>query len=133
VRFAKSGFVALVATLLVACPAVAEAKFTKAASAALPVSSDTLAPPTGVSVKCFGSAQRVTISWTATSDIYATGYLIYGSYGGTEYSQAVSGRATTSYTPTDAVPAGTVVTTVSVYRSWTSVRSAPVASPSNCR
>ena len=125
---------AAVATLaaLVACPAVASARFSTSSSAALPVASDTLTAPTNVTVKCLGSAQRVTISWTATVDTYATGYVVYGTYGGSEASQSVPGRTTTSYSPTTAVPAGTVITMVSVYRNWTSARSAPVSAPANC-
>ncbi len=128
----RAAFVAALAVVIAAWPAVASARFTSSSSAAMKVSSDTLGTPTALSVKCFGSAQRVTISWTATSDTYATGYIIYGAYGGSEVSQSVSGRTTTSNTPTSAVPAGTVITMVSVYRNWTSARSSSVTAPSNC-
>jgi hypothetical protein len=115
-----------------AIPSVASAKFSALARAALAISSDTLAAPTAVDVKCAGSAQRATISWTATTDTYATGYVIYGSFGGVELSQSVPGRTTTSYSPSTAVPAGTVITMVSVYRNWTSARSVSVTAPNNC-
>jgi hypothetical protein len=132
VKLFRAAFIAAVAIVVVAWPAVASARFTTSSSAALKVTSDTLSAPTSVSIKCFGSAQRVTISWTATPDTYATGYIIYGSYGGSEASQNVSGRTTTSNTPTSAVPAGTVITMVSVYRNWTSARSVQVTAPANC-
>ena len=128
----RAAFIAAVAIVVVAWPAVASARFTTSSSSALKVSSDTLSAPTSLSVKCFGSAQRVTISWTATTDAYATGYIIYGAYGGSEASQSVPGRTTTSNTPTSAVPAGTVITIVSVYRNWTSARSMQVTAPANC-
>jgi hypothetical protein len=123
---------AAVAAALIAWPAVASAGFTTSSAAAHKVTSDTLSGPTGVTVKCLGSAQRVTITWTATTDTYATGYVIYGSYGGIESSQSVPGRTTTSYSPVTAVPAGTAITIVSIYRNWTSARTAAVAAPANC-
>ncbi len=128
----RAAFLAAVAIVVVAWPAVASARFTTSSSSAMKVSSDTLSAPTSLSVKCLGSAQRVTISWTATADAYATGYIIYGAYGGSEASQTVAGRTTTSNSPTSAVPAGTVITMVSVYRNWTSARSAQVTAPANC-
>jgi hypothetical protein len=137
VTLSRAGFTAVVSAVLaialIAWPAVASARFTSSSAAALRVSTDTLAPPTNVSVKCLGSSQRVTISWAATTDTYATGYVVYSSYGGSEASQSVSGGATTSVTPFTAVRGGTVITIVSTYRNWTSARSAGVTAPYNCR
>lgn len=128
----RAAFVAVLALVLVACPAVANARFTSSSGSALPVASDTLVAPTLLTVKCQGSAQRVTIGWTATVDAYATGYVIYTAYAGTETSQSVSGSSTTTYTPVLPVPAGAVITMVSVYRNWTSARSSSTTAPASC-
>jgi hypothetical protein len=130
---ARVAFVAVLAAALVCVPAAAFAKFTSSKSASTTVSSDTLAAPTGLAVKCSAPNQRATITWTATADTYATGYVVYAASGSTESSQNVSGRTTVSYTSTIVVPAGSIITMVSVYRGWTSARSASVTAPSNCR
>lgn len=129
IRVLLTGALALV---LAAVPSVAAATLTMASAAAVAVSSDTLVAPTGISVKCPGSAQRAVISWTATLDTYASGYVVYVSSSGSEYSESVAGGATTSYNPIVAVPTGSTVTLVSVYRSWTSVRSVSATAPSSC-
>jgi hypothetical protein len=133
VSLAKVLFTAALAVVIVAFPAVANAKFTKSASASLPVSSDVLAPPTNVAVRCYGASGRVTITWTATTDTYATGYTVYGQSGPTQSTDPISGRTTTSDSPTQAVPAGTIIWLTTTYKNWTSAHSATVTAPSNCR
>jgi hypothetical protein len=120
------------ALAVAALPSTAAATFTRAATAALSVSSDILAPPTAVAVACRGSASRATVSWTATVDAYATGYLVHVAAGGTDTSQAVAGGSTTSIDTSIPVAAGAAVTVVSTYRGWTSARSVGVTAPKNC-
>ncbi len=127
-RAVRSAFVALLALLLAAIPAAASAKFTRVtAPAAMSITSDTLSAPSNMKVTCYGSGGRIKITWTITTDTYASGYLVYGKYSGAEYSETVPGtRTVTSYVPPDSVPAGTIVTMASYYQSWTSVRTTAV-------
>jgi hypothetical protein len=54
--------------------------------------------------------------------------------GSTENSQTVSGRTTSSLNPpTISTPTGAIVTMVSYYHNWTSVRSAAVTVPLGCK
>lgn len=119
-------FTGLLTLIILAVPAVAAATFTRATAAAMPVASDTLTPPTNVKVTCAGAGHRITVSWTATADAYATGYVVYRKRNGSESSNSVSGGTTTSYTPNATVSSGTVVTVAATYRNWTSNRSAGV-------
>jgi hypothetical protein len=122
-----------VALLLAAIPATASAKFTRTTSAtSLSVKSDTLSAPTNLRVSCYGSGGRIKLTWTITADTYASGYIGYGNYLGYEVSENIpGGRTTSSYTPPDSAPAGTVVTLVSYFSNWTSARSSSVTAP-NC-
>jgi hypothetical protein len=128
----RIAFVAMLAVLFLAVPVIAEAAFSAAATQSQSISTDTMVAPTGIGIKCKGTAQRATITWTPTVDTYATGYVIYVSSGGSETSENVAGRATASDDPLIAVPSGSTVTLVSVYRSWTSVRSVSVTAPTSC-
>jgi hypothetical protein len=120
----RSAFVALLAFLLAAIPAAASAKFTRVTTpAAMSITSDTLAPPTNMKVTCFGSGGRIKITWTIATDAYASGYIVYGKYSGSEYAETVPGnRTVATYSPPDSVPSGTIVTMASYYKSWTSAR-----------
>ena len=129
IRVLLAGALALA---LAAVPSAAAAKFIKVTKATAVVSSDTLAAPTGIAIKCKGTGQRATITWTPTVDTYATGYVLYVASGGSETSENVAGGATASDDPLLAVPSGSTVTLVSVYRSWTSVRSVSATAPSSC-
>jgi hypothetical protein len=124
----RSVFVALLALLLAAIPAAASAKFTRVTMpAAMSITSDILSPPTNMKVTCFGSGGRIKLTWTITADTYASGYLVYGKYSGTEYSETVPGtRTVATYAPADSVPSGTIVTMASYYKSWTSARTTAV-------
>jgi hypothetical protein len=122
----RVAFVAVLALLLVAVPAVADAKFARTSSASTAVKADTLAPPTNVRVRCNYSPVGLTISWTPTADTYATGYTITGRYGGSQLDQDITGRTTTSYTYNGSVPDGSTLTMVSTYRNWSSASTTPI-------
>jgi hypothetical protein len=128
-------FVGVLTLLLIAIPATASAKFSGAATAALTVSSDTLDPPTNMRITCHGNGQPPTVSWTITSDTYASGYVLFRSYLGVEHSEIVpGGRTATSYQPDqNNYPGGTVVTMASYYQGWTSARTQSATVPNNCK
>lgn len=73
-----------------------------AVAAGLPVSTATLAPPTGLTAdgRCVLLAPRVDLSWVATSSTFATGYAIYRRTGTGTYTKIadVSGRTVTTHT-----------------------------------
>lgn len=121
----RGTFVALLAlALLLAVPTAASAKFTRTASASLAMSTDTLVPPTGVSITCNRKSGFV-VRWTATSDTNATGYTINSSYFGISMGSVdVAGRTTVSYEYQSDVPWGTAIQLVSVVKSWTSAKTA---------
>lgn len=133
----KVGFVALLALLLTAVPAVADAKFTAKVkpAAAISITSDILNPPTPTTTKpvvsCISGDTRV--AWNITPDTYADGYTLYGKYGTyAEVAIDVSGRTTLSYTYPDAVPSGTVISVVATKANWTSVRTPSYTTTVNC-
>ena len=132
---ARAAFVGVLTLLLIAIPAAASAQFRGAASSGLSVSTDTLLPPTNMRVTCHGNGQPLTVSWTITTDTYATGYVLYHSYNGVEQSQIVpGGRTATSYQPDqNNYPGGTVVTMTSYYQGWTSARTQSATVPNNCK
>lgn len=128
----RVAFVAVLALLFVAVPAIADAGFSSAATRSQSISTDTIAPPTNVRVTCSGN--KATVTWTITTAVYAAGYIYYSKVGSTENSQSVSGRTTaTLKPPTISTPTGAIVTMVSVYRNWTSVRSAAFTVPTGCK
>jgi hypothetical protein len=89
------------AAAIVAVPSVAWADYLSSTSAAMTVSAGTLAPPTNVSAtaKCTGSNPSVTVTWTATSSTFATGYTVtLTPTTGSKISTNVNGRTTTSTT-----------------------------------
>lgn len=127
----RIAFVAALAALILAVPAVADAAFSGKASRSQQVSTDTMAPPTAVGITCAGNTDVV--KWTATTTIYATGYTIYKLYNNVQTTFAVSGRSTTSYTLTRNLPAGSVVTITSSYANWSSAPSVSATAGSTCR
>jgi hypothetical protein len=131
----RAAFVGLLTLALIAIPAVASAQFRGSASAGLSVSTDTLNPPTNMQVICRGSGQPLTVTWTITTDTYASGYILYGSTLGVEHSVTVpGGRTATSYQPSIvAFPPGTVITMASYYQGWTSARTPGSTVPLNCK
>jgi len=128
----RVAFVAFLALLLVAVPAIADAGFSSAATGSQSISTDTIAPPTNVRVTC--AANKAKVTWTITTAVYAAGYIYYSKVGSTENSQTVSGRTTSSLNPpTISTPTGAIVTMVSFYHNWTSVRSAAVTVRLGCK
>lgn len=89
-------------------------------------STDTLAPPTGLSVT--GGATAV-LNWTATAATYASGYNVYRATAlAGPYSQVAAVAPRTTVTYTDSPPAGTWWYTVrAYYQSWESVDAVPVS------
>lgn len=71
-------------------------------SASMPVSTTSLASPTGLTATpgCAGTTPQVALSWTESPSTYATGYAIYRKIGSGAYLAlaTVSGRTTTTYT-----------------------------------
>ncbi len=126
----KAGFLAAallpVLTGVVALVPEADAAFTHQATvAANTFSTDTLAPPTGLTASVVGSTIR--LNWTATVDAYASGYrVLRGTAAGGPYGQidSVTPRTATTYTDNTAA-AGTRYYYVlrSYYQSWLSVYS----------
>jgi hypothetical protein len=135
-----SGVLALVLGLTVSAAAPASlALATDQESVGATITADVLDPPTGlicnggITVCDAGLSSRPTLAWTATSDPYATGYLVFRSTtSGSGYTQigTVSGRTTTTFTDTTN---GLVVASTYYYvvraasASWTSVNSNQVA------
>lgn len=118
----RSTIVTLLAlALLLAVPTAASAKFSAAASAGVSASTDTLVPPTGVSATC-NRGLGLRVRWTATTDQYASGYTITTTFSGVSTQQSVSGATTTGYNYGSVVPDRTTIQLVSVFKSWTSVK-----------
>jgi hypothetical protein len=140
----KTGFVALLALLLVAIPASASAKFTPKVkpTAALSIATDTLAPPTGLAFTCVNRGGEINLTWTTSSDTsYATGYTITGTYSGASQSLPVTPATAHTYTPAGYdVPQGTVITMTTDYfktigsktTAWSSVQSVSLTINKNC-
>jgi hypothetical protein len=78
----RRNLVSLVVTAAVGLvfTSLAIAQFTRTASASLPLSSTTLAPPTALSpvqTNCKNSKPpEITVTWTATTSAFATGYTV---------------------------------------------------------
>lgn len=126
-RSARAATVAAaVVVLLVALSPGALAGWTaRTDPAALPVSTATLAPPTGLAAAngCLLTVPSVPLSWTATTSSFATGYRVLRRTS-TEatFTQlaSVTGRSTTSYTDSTVVGGTTYVYAVqAVYAGWT--------------
>jgi len=103
---ARSAAVLLVSTAVFSA-APAFAIFNDVHSASLPVSTTSLAAPTGLTAtaSCSGTTPRVAMSWTASASTYATGYQIYRKIGVGAFLPlaTVSGRTTTTYTDSPAL------------------------------
>ena len=85
----------------------------------------TLHPPTGMSASA-ALLLRVNLSWTATVDARATGYLVLrGTANGGPYSQVatVTSPSTTTYQDTVPLPGLYYYVLETYYGSWTSVNS----------
>jgi signal peptidase len=116
-----------------------QARFVSTATAQASATLDTLGPPTsltcngGLTTCNAGLITRPALSWTATSDLYATGYRILRSTtSGSGYAQVgqVTGRTTTTWSDTGGglALATTYYYVVTAYFDpWTSVRSNQVS------
>ena len=103
-------------------PDMTLARFTDTATSTATISTDTLAPPTGLAAT---GGSSVTLTWTPTVDTYATGYTILRSaVSGGPYGAVGSVTPYSATTTTDAPAAGTWYYVLrSVFQSWTSVDS----------
>ncbi len=111
-------------------PAVADARFTDPATASLTATADTLSAPTGLSVStsCGFLTSTITVRWTATTDLYVTGYqLLYTKSGADGTPQAIAGRTTTSASYSITNGLNYKFAMISTYRNWTSDPSAYTA------
>jgi hypothetical protein len=99
----RSGFVVGFVTATVLTATLAQASFFQSRSASMNVTTGALAAPTSLSAVpgCAGTLNpKITLTWTATSSTYATGYIIRRRLIGGIYATVatVSGRTTTTYT-----------------------------------
>lgn len=129
----------LLAAVVGPAPGMTQATLLGAETVPATLTVETLDPPTAV--RCNGGLAACTatlgarpqLSWTATTDLYATGYRVFRStQSGTGYVQIaeLGGRTTTSYT--DATGGLSVLATyfyvvTSISPSWTSGNSNEVA------
>jgi hypothetical protein len=112
---------ALVCAAALLSAAAAYAAFDSGASAAQSVSTNTLQPPTSLQGTVASSCKKVTLTWTASSSAFATGYTIQRNgttlgtvaSGTTTYADSTASK-TTSYTYT-------VLTTFQQWSAGTSV------------
>ena len=98
------------------------------------ISTNTLAPPTGLGASPSGSA--IVLTWTATTSMFAAGYdILRSTTSGGPYSMIgqVAPRAAVTYTDST-VAAGTTYYYVvrATYQSWTSTNTAEVSGSSSC-
>jgi len=119
-----------VSLVLHSSPALA-ATFAKV-SAPTTYASATLLAPTGLTVTKNCTNLTVTLNWTATTSMYATGYMVmYTTNGTSQTPLAISGRTTTTATYPIVRGATYNLTFAATYRSWTSL-SNPTAGPLLC-
>ena len=103
-------------------------------SAPTTYASATLLAPTGLTVtkNCTNLTLTLTLNWTATTSIYATGYVVTYTMNGTSQTPlAISSRTTTTATYPIVKGATYNLTFAATYRSWTSL-SNPTAGPLLC-
>ena len=103
---------------------VALARLTDVQTVTATVSTETLDPPTNLNVTSLLLVK--TLTWTATVDIRATGYLVLrGTASGGPYSQiaTVTPWTTTTYVDVVVLPGTYYYVLRSYYGSWTSVNS----------
>lgn len=121
----RAGTVVVAALLLSATLSQAAlAGFTDPTAASMPVSTAALSAPTNPSAvaSCVLLAPRVTVSWTASTSSFASGYQIYRrpAVGGSlALVGSVSGVSSTSYDDTTVVLGGAYVYVVdAVFQNW---------------
>ena len=128
----RKSFVAGFAVATALTATWAQAGFSRSDSASLSVSTGALAPPTSPSAVpgCAGALNpKITLSWTATTSTFATGYVIRRRLVGGLYATVatVSGRTTTTYADSGLLANTTYQYVVqAAYQSWTA-DSSPVS------
>jgi hypothetical protein len=113
----------LAPTIVAAGPATSLARLTDSAVSTQAMTTDTLAPPTGLTASSGASAG---LAWTITNDAYATGYEVHrATVSGGPYSQVgtVTPRAATSTTDTPATSGTYYYVLKSYFQNWLSAAS----------
>ena len=116
----------LLAAALVTGSAAAAAFKSSTGGVSHSISTGSLAAPTGLTASCVPASSNVTLTWTATTSMIASGYrILRGTTSGGPYSQiaTVSGRTTTTYTDTIAVLATQYYVVEATRNNWTSPNS----------
>lgn len=103
---------ALVA-VLVGVPAAASAAWSASAGGTASTGADTMTNASDVTAACNArtSSSSVALRWTASPDLYVTGYtIVRASSNGSTLTISIAGRTTTSHTDTPVSPAGQTFT-----------------------
>jgi hypothetical protein len=122
-RLGLAAVILLVPTMLGASAEPSLARLTDAAASTKAISTDTLDPPTGLAAT---GGTTAALSWTATTDAYATGYEVQrATVSGGPYSvvSTVTPRTVTSTTDAPSVSGTYYYVLRSSFQSWTSVNS----------
>jgi hypothetical protein len=117
-HFLAGGIVAL--TLLLALPSAAFATFMSSTAEHSSFASATLAAPTKLSVTKNCSALTATLTWTATSSAYATGYTLQERINSNGTGTISTGNTQTSYTISITRSNSYQFDVAASYLSWTS-------------
>jgi hypothetical protein len=118
----RAGVLAWVGVLLVVTPVAAA--WLQSATATSTFSTTTLAAPTGLSATrgCTLTVRHASLSWTATTSSWATGYVVWRKAGNGAFTQlaTVPSRLTTTYLDLG-LAASTAYTyyVTTTYQSWT--------------
>jgi hypothetical protein len=120
----RAGIIAavLLAATLWSAPTVAEASFNKQAASAQSTSSGMLHPPTNVSAA--RASCSVTLSWTPTIDVNASGYILYN---GTTQLMTITPKTTSSQKFSITKNVTYSLTMVTTYLNWTSSRTQAIS------
>lgn len=129
--------VPLLTVLLLSLPVGASAQWSAIASGSAETRADDMTNATNFTAACTNktSNSSVTLTWTASPDLYVSGYhLVRTSSNGTVASGTLSGRTTVSYTDNISQPAGQTFTytirAVSSGTSWSTTATTASGQPS---
>ncbi|MGO4857620.1 hypothetical protein [Arthrobacter sp. 2MCAF14] len=120
----RVGAVLAAAAVLVFAPGIAQAAFNGSASAALPISSATLASSATVTASCSGSKPKIKLTSWALPDPRFVGVFTVTNGGNVLFTATSTQGSTASYTPTGNPNRGTIY-------SWTVQNQYPVPGTSN--